>query len=58
MPRLPPTPSTIKKLFAYTGNQCAMPNCKELIVDPSGTMLGKSLIFTPPKKAAPDISTQ
>jgi hypothetical protein len=41
MTRLPPTPSTIKKLFAYTGNQCAMPNCKELIVDPSGTMLGK-----------------
>lgn len=41
MTRLPPTPSTIKKLFAYTGNQCAMTNCTELLVDPSGTMLGK-----------------
>jgi hypothetical protein len=41
MPRLPPTPSVIKKLFAYTGNQCAMPNCSEALVDPSGTMLGK-----------------
>ncbi|MCJ9700180.1 hypothetical protein [Bradyrhizobium sp. SHOUNA76] len=41
MPRLAPTQSTIKKLFAYTGNQCAMPNCTESLVDPSGTMLGK-----------------
>jgi hypothetical protein len=38
--RLPPTPSVIKKLFAYSGNQCAMPNCKETLVDVSGTMLG------------------
>lgn len=41
MTRLSPTTSTIKKLFAYTGNQCAMPNCTELLVDSSGTMLGK-----------------
>jgi DNA-binding transcriptional ArsR family regulator len=39
--RLTPTPSVIKKLFAYSGNQCAMPECKEIIVDPSGAMLGK-----------------
>src|SRR5215467_6570552 len=39
--RLPPTPSVIKKLFAYSGNQCAMPNCTETLVDVSGTMLGK-----------------
>jgi hypothetical protein len=39
--RLPPTPSTIKRLFAYSGNQCAMPDCIEVLVDPSGTMLGK-----------------
>jgi hypothetical protein len=39
--RLPITPSVIKKLFAYSGNQCAIPNCTETLVDVSGTMLGK-----------------
>jgi hypothetical protein len=39
--RLPPTPSTIKKLFAWSGNQCAMPDCKNELVDDGGTMLGK-----------------
>jgi hypothetical protein len=39
--RLPPAPSVIKKLFAYSGNQCAMPNCTEKLVDVSGAMLGK-----------------
>ena len=39
--RLDPTPSTIKKLFAYSGNQCAMPECREFLVDETGAMLGK-----------------
>lgn len=39
--RLDPTPSTIKKLFAYSGNQCAMPDCREFLVDETGAMLGK-----------------
>lgn len=39
--RLSPTPSVIKKLFAYSGNQCAIPDCTEMLVDPSGTLLGK-----------------
>lgn len=39
--RLDPTPSTIKKLFAYSGNQCAVPDCQEQLVDASGAMLGK-----------------
>ena len=39
--RLTIRPSDIKRLFAYTGNQCAIPNCTEVLVDPSGTMLGK-----------------
>jgi DNA-binding transcriptional ArsR family regulator len=39
--RLSPTPSVVKKLFAYSGNQCAIPDCKETLVDVSGTMLGK-----------------
>lgn len=38
--RLDPTPSTIKKLFAYSGNQCAMPDCREFLVDETGAMLG------------------
>ena len=39
--RLPPTPAVVKKLFAYSGNQCAIPNCPQPLVDPTGTMLGK-----------------
>ncbi|MBH1943478.1 hypothetical protein I5L01_04445 [Erythrobacter sp. YJ-T3-07] len=39
--RLPPTPGTIKKLFAWSGNQCAMPDCRNELVDDGGTMLGK-----------------
>ncbi len=39
--RLPPTPSVLKKLFAYSGNQCAMPDCGRPLVDKSGTLLGK-----------------
>lgn len=36
-----PTPQTIKKLFAYSGNVCACPGCKNELVDEGGTMLGK-----------------
>lgn len=39
--RLQPTTSTIKKLFAWSGNQCGMPDCKNELVDDGGTMLGK-----------------
>ena len=39
--RLDPTPSTIKKLFAYSGNQCTIPDCREFLVDETGAMLGK-----------------
>ena len=39
--RLAPTERTLKKLFAYSGNQCAVPDCKNQLVDPSGTLLGK-----------------
>lgn len=31
----------IKSLFAYSGNQCAMPTCVNPLVDASGTILGK-----------------
>jgi hypothetical protein len=39
--RLDPKLSTVKKLFAYSGNQCAIPDCTEQLVDASGAMLGK-----------------
>lgn len=41
MPRMAPTPSTVKKLFAYSGNACARPDCDARLVDETGTMLGK-----------------
>lgn len=39
--RLPVTQSVVKKLFAYSGNRCANPACKQELVDEGGTMLGK-----------------
>jgi hypothetical protein len=51
--RLEPTPATIKKLFAYSGNQCAIPNCKELLVDKTGAMLGKIAHIHAAEKGGP-----
>lgn len=31
--RKPPTPATVKKLFALSGNQCAFPKCTQALVD-------------------------
>ena len=31
-----PTPATVKRLFAVSGNQCAVPNCRIPLVDPGG----------------------
>jgi hypothetical protein len=36
-----PTITTIKKLFAVSGNQCAFHGCTERIVDENGTLLGE-----------------
>ena len=33
MSRKPPKPSTIKKLFALSGNQCAFPKCNQKLVN-------------------------
>jgi hypothetical protein len=41
MPRLPPTPATIKKLFALSGNCCAFTGCRENIVDSDGNLIGE-----------------
>lgn len=39
--RLHPTPSTVKKLFAHSGNKCAFPDCTTPLVHRDGTVLGK-----------------
>ncbi|MBO0134076.1 hypothetical protein [Agrobacterium burrii] len=51
--RLEPTPATIKKLFAYSGNQCAIPNCKDFLVDETGAMLGKIAHIHAAEKGGP-----
>lgn len=33
--------STIKRLFAFSGNQCAFPNCNELLVDTDGDLVSE-----------------
>jgi hypothetical protein len=51
--RIDPTPSTVKKLFAYSGNQCAVPDCQEQLVDASGAMLGKVAHICAAEKGGP-----
>jgi len=41
MGRLPPKPSTIKKLFAFSGNLCAFPGCKEPLVTADGEIISE-----------------
>ncbi len=36
-----PTPKTIKRLFAYSGNKCAFPGCNVELVTADGTVLGE-----------------
>lgn len=36
-----PKSSTIKRLFAVSGNQCAFPGCEVPLVEPSGTVTGE-----------------
>lgn len=37
--RLTPTSETLRKLFLLSGNECAMPDCKNVIIDNAGTMI-------------------
>ena len=39
--RIDPTPSVLKKLFALSGNLCAMPDCENALIHKTGTMVGK-----------------
>ncbi len=41
MTRKTPTPSTIKQLFALSGNICAFPDCDAVMVHEDGTILGE-----------------
>lgn len=38
MARKPPTPSTVKKLFALSGNVCASPECNNLLINDNVVM--------------------
>ena len=44
---------TVKKLFAYSGNQCAFEDCSAFLVDDGGTMVGKIAHIRSPKKGGP-----
>ncbi|WP_337180802.1 hypothetical protein [Sphingopyxis granuli] len=39
--RLTPTPEVLRQLYLQSGNNCAMPNCKHLIVDSKGVIIGQ-----------------
>jgi FKBP-type peptidyl-prolyl cis-trans isomerase 2 len=39
--RLSPSDSTVKRLFALSGNLCAFPRCTERMVDTNGTIYGE-----------------
>jgi hypothetical protein len=39
--RLPPKPETLRKLYIFSGNMCAMPDCENVLIDKDGTWLGE-----------------
>lgn len=39
--RLPPKPETLRKLYIFSGNMCAMPDCTNVLIDKDGTWLGE-----------------
>src|SRR5919202_614781 len=41
MSRLQPTPNTVKKLFALSGNRCAFPGCSFSLLDKDGNLVGQ-----------------
>ena len=41
MARKAPRLSTVKRLFAFSGNRCGFPDCKEELVDDSGSVIGE-----------------
>ncbi|MBC8554105.1 MAG: hypothetical protein H8D23_31230, partial [Candidatus Brocadiales bacterium] len=41
MPRLAPTKDTIRLLFALSGNQCAFPDCTQLLINTKNQFIGQ-----------------
>jgi hypothetical protein len=39
--RLPPTPSTLRRLYVHSGNQCAYPGCPRVLVNAKGQWVGE-----------------
>lgn len=39
--RLTPLPDTLRELFLKSGNLCAFPNCKALMMDADGVFIGQ-----------------
>jgi hypothetical protein len=39
--RLQPSPDTLRRLFLTSGNLCAFPGCKELMIDADGNFIGQ-----------------
>lgn len=41
MSRIDPKPSVVKALFAVSGNRCAFPDCKQLLISNKGSFIGQ-----------------
>ena len=39
--RLKPSRATIRRLFAHSGNLCAYPECRNLMIDKNGDLIGQ-----------------
>jgi hypothetical protein len=39
--RLTPRPEVLRELYLLSGNQCAMPNCRNVIIDDKGAVIGQ-----------------
>lgn len=39
--RLKPSPATVRRLFAHSGNLCAFPDCENLMIDKNGDFIGQ-----------------
>ncbi|NVN18264.1 hypothetical protein GUA46_07920 [Muricauda sp. HICW] len=52
MARIQPTPSTIKKLFALSGNECSSPNCRNRLIE-DDVILGEVCHIEAAEKGGP-----
>ncbi len=52
-PRLEPTPTTIKELFARSGNVCAFPGCRHPVIDEQGNVVAQIVHIKGVRPGAP-----